>query len=281
MKLRTTGAVWLCLISGAAAFSALAETPYAYGPSSQAFAPSDLDKMKAPVAGKPAPKVEPAEPTLPAGPQPYVPSAPVAQPAPVAAPVQAVAVAKPSPKIETPKPETRVAPVKASSQVASPMPVMVSPGATPLPTCNYSQIRKTGFDAYVGRMWAARTPEAQRALIGCIDQTWNYHLSAANTDPNSHFEEVASPAMLAAMQYDVDGFIKDMEGRQKLRIMWLATLATDSFAARSAQPCQHEAQRHNLQMQLDDRKPELQSFVAYRDIQDALANVQCRQSAAN
>jgi hypothetical protein len=272
MKLRTTGAVWLCLMLGAAAFGAHAETPYAFGPSSPAFAPSDLDKIKASVPGKAPAKAEPAAPTveLPAGPQPYVPSA---QPAPIAAPVKAVAAAKPAPKIEA-----KVAPVKASAQVATPLPA--APAAAPLPTCNYNQIRKTGFDAYVGRMWAARSPEAQKALIGCIDQAWTYHLSAANVDPNSHFEEAASPAMLAAMQYDVDGFIKDIEGRQKLRIMWLATLASDAFNARSAQPCQHEAQRHDLQTLLDDRKAELQSFVAYRDVEDALAGVQCRQSAA-
>jgi hypothetical protein len=273
MKLRMTGCLWLCLIAGGAGFAAQAETPYAYGPSGQAFAPSDLDKVKAPVPGKAAKAdpVEAAPAALPAGPQPYIPSVPAP-----AAPVTAVA---PVPARAVAKPVTKVAPVKASAQMAPAMPI--GPAAAALPACTYNQIRKTGFDAYVGRMWAARTPDAQKALIGCIDQVWTYHLSAGNTDPNIHFEEQASPAMLAAMQYDVDGFVKEMEGHQKLRLMWLATLASDSFSWRSTTPCEHDAQRHSLQVLLDDRKAELQSLVAYRDIQDAFSNIQCRTSAAN
>ncbi|HVZ29687.1 MAG TPA: hypothetical protein VG839_04795, partial [Asticcacaulis sp.] len=207
MKLRSTGYVWLCLIAGGAACAAQAETPYAYGPSSPAFAPSDINKVKAPgqepVKAKPAQekavRSEDVTAGLPAGPQAYVPSAPAAAPAPVVEPVPVKAAVKPAIKAEA-----KVAPVKASAQTTLAMPV-AGPAAAALPTCNYAQIRKSGFDAYVGRMWAARTPEAQKALIGCLDQTWAYHLSAANTDPNTHFEEMASPAMLAAMQYDVDG----------------------------------------------------------------------------
>jgi hypothetical protein len=288
MTLRTTGCIWLCLIAGGAALAAHAETPYAYGPSSPAFAPSDLDKVKAPGA-KPvkaqavhesaaplkAAKSEDISAGLPAGPQAYAPAAqPVAAvPAAEPAPVKAVA-AKPVIKAEA-----RVAPVKASAQTLMPLPVATA--ATPLPSCNYNQIRKTGFDAYVGHMWAARTPEAQKALIGCIDATWTYHLSAANTEPNTHFEEMASPAMLAAMQYDIDGFVKEMDGHQKLRIMWLATLGSDSFSMNSGAPCQHDDQRRALQVLLDDRKAALQSLVAYRDIQDAFSSIQCRTSAAN
>lgn len=144
------------------------------------------------------------------------------------------------------------------------------------PGCTYESITDGSLDKDVGAMWANRTVAFQNRIIDCLDVQWSHHVDPATEVRNTQFQKYASTAMLAALQFDVDNFISQVNDRPVLLKAWLDSLEYGAFTWENGGSCDYERQREYLIILLQARQAQLQKYPAYKAVLSRLSAVKCR-----